>query len=240
MVDMAGNSARFNTTGSDELARMALGYELKGLLLNYALASRQKAELSIAKDKEALVEKNLINLEKDVKAAKERCEGDLKTLKEKHAEEVANLTKKHEEELAVAKRDKETALQTMNVSQGSLEAKDKQIKALAKDNEVALAELASLRQEKENWGAEKDNLEAMIGEQYDEGFQFALDQVKILFPDLDPAILGKADDMSTIEGDKLIPHVPAETFQDSPPEKSHTEEPPTQSSPVKEYASSFF
>jgi hypothetical protein len=31
MVDMAGNSARFNTTGSDELARMALGYELKGL-----------------------------------------------------------------------------------------------------------------------------------------------------------------------------------------------------------------
>jgi hypothetical protein len=36
MVDMAGNSAHFNTMGSDELARMALGYELKGLLLNYA------------------------------------------------------------------------------------------------------------------------------------------------------------------------------------------------------------
>jgi hypothetical protein len=31
---------------------MALGYELKGLLLNYALASRQRVELSIAKDKE--------------------------------------------------------------------------------------------------------------------------------------------------------------------------------------------
>jgi hypothetical protein len=72
MVDMAGNSVLFNTTGSDELARMTLGYELKGLLLNHALASRQKAELSIAKDKEALVEKTLANLEKDVKAAKER------------------------------------------------------------------------------------------------------------------------------------------------------------------------
>ncbi|WJX45416.1 hypothetical protein P8452_32298 [Trifolium repens] len=94
MVDMAGNFARFNTTGSDELARMALGYELKGLLLNYALASRQKAELFIAKDKEALVEKNLANLEKDMKAAKEKCEGDLKTLRDKNAEEVANLTKK--------------------------------------------------------------------------------------------------------------------------------------------------
>jgi hypothetical protein len=106
MVDMAGNSACFNTTGSDELARMALGYELKGLLLNYALASRQRAELAIAKDKEALVEKNLATLEDDVRAAKEKCEGVLKTLREKNAEEITNLTKKHEEELASAKRDR--------------------------------------------------------------------------------------------------------------------------------------
>jgi chromosome segregation ATPase len=134
------------------------------------LASRQKAELSIAKDKEALVEKTLANLEKDVKAAKERCEGDLKTLRDKHAGEIADMIKKHEEELATAKRDKETVIRTMNVVQGSLEAKDEQIRALTKDNEAALTELASLRQEKENWGAEKDNLEAAIGEQYEEGF----------------------------------------------------------------------
>jgi hypothetical protein len=124
MVDMAGNSARFNNTGSDDLARMALGYELKGLLLNYALASRQKAELSVAKDKEALVEKNLITLERDVKAAKERCEGDLKTLKEKHAEEVASLKKKHKGELAEAKRDRESAIKTMNAVQASMNSKD--------------------------------------------------------------------------------------------------------------------
>jgi hypothetical protein len=104
MVDMAGNSARFNNIGSDELVRMALGYELKGLLLNYALATRQKVELSIAKDKEALVEKNLAALEKDVQTAKDKCEGDLKTLREKNVEEIAALTKKLEEELAIAKR----------------------------------------------------------------------------------------------------------------------------------------
>jgi hypothetical protein len=40
MVDMAGNSSCFNTTGTDELLRMALGHELKGLPLNYALTSR--------------------------------------------------------------------------------------------------------------------------------------------------------------------------------------------------------
>ncbi|WJX33912.1 hypothetical protein P8452_22076 [Trifolium repens] len=226
MVDMAGNSARFNTTGSDELARMAHSYELKGLLLNYALASCQKAELSIAKENEALVEKNLANLEKDVKAAKERCEGDLKTLKEKHAEEVANLTKKYEGELAAAKRDKESLFKTMNTVQAGMNAKDERLKALAQENETALAELETLKQEKVKWGSEKDNLEVMIGEQYDEGFQFALDQVKILFPDLDPDILGKTDAMSTIEGDKLIPHDPAETVPDSPAKESPTEEPP--------------
>ncbi|KAK2435432.1 hypothetical protein QL285_020489 [Trifolium repens] len=234
MVDLAGNSVRFNTTGSDELARMALGYELKGLLLNHALASRQKAELSIAKDKEALVEKTLANLEKDVKAAKERCEGDLKTLRDKHVGEIADMIKKHEEELATAKRDKETVIQTMNVVQGSLEAKDEQIRALTKDNEATFTELASLRQEKENWGAEKDNLEAAIGEQYEEGFQFALEQVKVLFPGIDQDVLGKADAMLTIEGDKLVPHAPAEMVQDSSAKELSTKEPPAQESPAKE------
>jgi hypothetical protein len=66
-------------------------------------------------------------------------------LRNKHAEEIADLTKKHEEELATAKRDRESAIKTMNVVQGSLNAKDEKIKTLTKDNEVALVELASLR-----------------------------------------------------------------------------------------------
>jgi archaellum component FlaC len=233
MMDMAGNSACFNTTGSDELMRLALGYELKGLLLNYALASRQRADLAAAKEKEALVEKNLATLEEDVKAAKERCEGDVKALKEKSEEEIAKLTKEYEEELAKAKRDRESAIKTMNTVQGSLNANDERIKTLAKDNE-ALAELAILRREKAKWESEKDGLEATIGEQYEEGFQFALDQVKVLFPDIDQDLLGKADAMSTIEGDKLVPHAPAEMVQDSPAKESPAKEPPAQESPAKE------
>jgi hypothetical protein len=53
MVDMAGNSSRFNTTSTDELSKMAMGHELKGLLLNYALAARQRAELATIKEMEA-------------------------------------------------------------------------------------------------------------------------------------------------------------------------------------------
>jgi hypothetical protein len=234
MVDMAGNYARFNNTATDDLARMALGYKLKGLLLNYALASRQRAELSVAKDKEALVEKNLVTLERDIQAAKDRCEGDLKNLKEKHAEEMADLKKKYEGDLSDAKRDKESAIKTMNVVQASLNSKDERIKTLEQENKTALAELETLKEEKAKWGSEKDGLEAMIGEQYDEGFQFALEQVKILFPGLDQDVLGKADAMSTIEGDKLVPYAPAEIAPDSPAKELPTEEPPAQSSPAKE------
>jgi hypothetical protein len=234
LVDIAGNSARFNTTRSDELMRLALGYELKGLLLNYALASRQRVELATAKERETLVEKNLAILEDDVEAAKEKCEGDVRALKKKSEEEIAKLTKDHEEELAKANRDRESAVKTMNVAQGSLNAKDERIKALVKDNEAAFAELAILRQEKAKWESEKDGLEATIGEQYEEGFQFALDQVKVLFPDIDKDLLGKADAMLTIEGDKLVPHAPAEIVQDSSDNELPTKESPAEESPAKE------
>jgi hypothetical protein len=40
MVTMAGNSSHFNNTPTDELMRMSLGHELKGLLLNYAPTTR--------------------------------------------------------------------------------------------------------------------------------------------------------------------------------------------------------
>ncbi|KAK2380432.1 hypothetical protein QL285_068131 [Trifolium repens] len=224
LQDMAGNSARFDTTGSEELMRLALGYELKGLLLNYALASRQRAELSNAKEKATLVEKNLVTLEEDVKAAKERCEGDVKALKERNEEEVAKLTKKHQEELAKAKKDHEFVVET----------KDARIKALAKDNEAALSALAALRQEKAKWESEKDSLEATVGEQYEEGFQLALDQVKVLFPDIDKDILGKADAMLVIDDGKLVSPAPAETVQDSPDDEKSTKESPVEASPAEE------
>jgi hypothetical protein len=54
-------------------------------------------------------------------------------------------------------------------------------------------------------------MEETIGAQYDEGFAYALDQVKVLFPDIDRDLLGKADAMLKIEGDKLVPYAPVET-----------------------------
>jgi chromosome segregation ATPase len=216
MVDMAGNSSRFHSTSTDELLKMALGHELKGLLLNYALAARQRSEIASAKEKAAAVEKNLDIIEKDVAATKEKLEGELKTLKEGCEEEFAKLVKAHEEELAKAKRDRDSAMKTVKVLNESLDAKDQRIKTLAEDNKAALSELASLRQGKEKLVSEKENLEENLGLQFEEGFKYALDQVKVLFPDIDCARLGEVDAMHRIDGDKLVPYAPVETAKESP------------------------
>jgi hypothetical protein len=59
-----------------------------------------------------------------------------------------------------------------------------------------------------------------LGAQYDEGFTYALDQVKVLFPDIDRDLLGKDDAMLKIEGDKLVPYALVETTNvEEPPAK---------------------
>jgi chromosome segregation ATPase len=216
MVNLAGNSSRFNATSTDELLKMALGHELKGLLLNYALAARQRAEITAAKEKEVLVDKNLATLEEDLKSTKVKLEGDIKTLKENSEAEVAKLVKAHDEELVKVKRNQESLTKELEFTRQSLIARDARIATLSKDHEAALSELATLKEEKKAWASEKEQMEETIGAQYDEGFIYALDQVKVLFPDIDRDRLGKADAMLKIDGDKLVSYAPIETTEEPP------------------------
>ncbi|MCI98211.1 hypothetical protein A2U01_0119514, partial [Trifolium medium] len=47
-----------------------------------------------------------------------------------------------------------------------------------------------------------------VGARYDSGFQFAIEQLKIIFPDLDEAKLGELDALNRIVDGKLVPFVP--------------------------------
>jgi hypothetical protein len=104
MVPMAENSSRFNNTPTDELMRMPLDHELKGLLLSYALATHQKQEVAAANDKMAFVDKNLAFIEKEYTTTKEKFIGEMEALRTKHEEEMSNLAKAYEENMAKAKR----------------------------------------------------------------------------------------------------------------------------------------
>jgi hypothetical protein len=124
----------------------------------------------------------------------------------------------------------------MNDAQANLNSKDERIKALTRENETALAELKSLKEEKAKWGSQKEALEIQAGEQYDDGFSFALEQVKILFPDLDPALLSQANAMALIEDGKLVPYIPAQPILDSSAKESPAavEDPPAHNSSADE------
>ncbi|MCI90171.1 hypothetical protein A2U01_0111462, partial [Trifolium medium] len=67
----------------------------------------------------------------------------------------------------------------------------------------AIAVSSALAEEKVALEKEVDGLQVSVGAQYEEGFLFALEQVKIIFPDLDEQRLGEADAMKRIEDGKL-------------------------------------
>ncbi|MCI48438.1 hypothetical protein A2U01_0069681, partial [Trifolium medium] len=57
-LNMVGDVSRFAAASTEELRRRSLGHELKGLLLNYLLPSRQEQEVLEAKKKMEVVDQN--------------------------------------------------------------------------------------------------------------------------------------------------------------------------------------
>ncbi|MCI12478.1 hypothetical protein A2U01_0033583, partial [Trifolium medium] len=52
------------------------------------------------------------------------------------------------------------------------------------------------------------SLKENMADKYVDGFWFAIDQVNVLFPDIDQEILAQADVMKKIEDRKLISRIP--------------------------------
>ncbi|MCI91926.1 hypothetical protein A2U01_0113222, partial [Trifolium medium] len=66
---------------SDDLRRMSLGHELKGMLLNYMLSARQKHEVLEAKRKMKVVDKDLASLKEKFTATKDKLSKEIEDLK---------------------------------------------------------------------------------------------------------------------------------------------------------------
>ncbi|MCI46203.1 hypothetical protein A2U01_0067443, partial [Trifolium medium] len=79
---------------------------------------------------------------------------------------------------------------------------------LTKERDEAIAVSSALAEDKVALEKDIDGLQVSVGAQYDKGFLFALEQVKILFPDLDEQRIGEVDAMKKIEDGKLINDVP--------------------------------
>jgi hypothetical protein len=205
---LKGNLERFESMEIRDLQKLALGFEFKGMMLNYFLSAHQESEA-----------------EKASYAFEDQLNGLRKTLEASHATSVEELVENHRSALDKTKAAYEDRLRALKevYAKGRAES-EKRLLDLEKDMRnstkvrngliVALAmaeDDASGFEEKvvelkENNAALKDAL----GEKYAEGFSAALEQVRVLFPDLDEATLGQADILKVVDGDKLVSCVPEE------------------------------
>ncbi|MCI59691.1 hypothetical protein A2U01_0080946, partial [Trifolium medium] len=80
-------------------------HELKGLLLNYLLSSRQEQEVMEAKMKMEIFYKNLASIEGEYTSVKEKLTKEMEDLKTSHKDELAKLKKGCDDQLTKMKED---------------------------------------------------------------------------------------------------------------------------------------
>jgi hypothetical protein len=184
------------------MRRVALGFEFKGMMPNYFMSARQKreAEAENKKFEEKLAEarasmerfhaisiKELLDSHRGaLEKVKAGCESRISALKEVYAKDRVAL----EDKL----RGSERGVRNLVKSRKAL------IVALAMAEDDAAGFEDEVVELEESNSALKDSL----GEKYAEGFAAALDQVKVLFPDLDEAALSEVDLLKFVEDGKLV------------------------------------
>ncbi|CAJ2665140.1 unnamed protein product [Trifolium pratense] len=197
--------ASFDPLEFIERGRKALEYEVKGTLLNYLLTNRQEQEVQEAKRKVKVVDDHLADIEKKYSETKTKLEEDIRKLKESQEGEAERLKKEYEDKLAKVKEGyaaSETKLKE------NAAAQDEMISKLSKEKDAAVFSVGTLGEEKERLETDVKELQLYAANQYEEGFAYALEQVKLLFPDLDAKRLAETDAMNQIIDGKLVPYVP--------------------------------
>ncbi|CAJ2638306.1 unnamed protein product [Trifolium pratense] len=204
-VTMVGDMTRFTNTPTEDLRRKALEYEVKGTLLNYLLTNRQEQEVQEGKRKVKVVDDHLADIEKKYSETKTKLEEDIRKLKESQEGEAERLRKEYEEKLA---KIKESYAASETKLKENAAAQDEKISKLSKERDAAVFSAGTLGEEKARLESDVTELQLYAASQYDEGFSFAIEQVKLLFPDLDAKRLGEADAMNQIVDGRLVPYVP--------------------------------
>jgi hypothetical protein len=203
---LQGNLERFESMEIRDLRKLALGFEFKGMVLNYFLSARQESEA-----------------ERASRAFEDRLSGLRKTLEASHAASVEELVENHRSALDKTKAAYEDRLRALKEVYAKDRAEsEKRLLALEKDLRnsakvrnglivaLAMAEDDASGFEEEVVELEESNvaLKDALGEKYAEGFSAALEQVRVLFPDLDEVTFSQADILKVIDGDKLVSRVP--------------------------------
>jgi hypothetical protein len=198
---LKGNLVRFESMEIRELRKLALSFEFKGMMLNYFLPARQESEA-----------------ERASRAFEDQLNGLRRTLEASHCTSVEELVENHRSALDKTKAACEDRLRALEEVYAKDRAEsEKRLMGLEKDMRnsikirnglivaLVMAEDDASGFEEEVVELEENNvaLKDALEEKYTEGYSAALEQIRVLFPDLDEATLGQADILKVVDGDKL-------------------------------------
>ncbi|GAU47562.1 hypothetical protein TSUD_404090 [Trifolium subterraneum] len=198
----------------EDLRQATMDHHIQGTMLSYYLSTRQELHSIDSMNKMESADTSLSALEKEFAAAKSKFEEDLAAVKAGQ-EEVVKATVKVKDDEVVALKGRLKSLE------GELDVAIKE-----KDKVTTQRDEASLNVEA--LAARIEKLELEGASQFDDGFIFALDQVKVTFLDVDVVRLGELDSVNQIVDGKIVPYVPLEIMEKSS-KKHHSA--PTRRSP---------
>ncbi|GAU27966.1 hypothetical protein TSUD_146840 [Trifolium subterraneum] len=169
-----------------DLRQAAMDHHIQGAMLSYYLSTRQELDTIEARNKMESANNGLSALEKEFAAAKSKFEEDLATV---------NVVVKAKDDEVIALKGRVKTLE------GELDVatKEKDKATTQRDEESLNVEALTARIE---------SLELEGASQFDDGFRFALDQVKVAFPDVDVVKLGELDSVNEIVDGKIVAYVP--------------------------------
>jgi hypothetical protein len=194
--NLKGCTSRLDAMSLEELRKLAAGTGLKCLALNQMVYSRQEKEAS---------EK----LEREVGIAKESLEKDLADQLAKSQAGFNKSLAKEKKRVSALRKDKRNLMTTRNAMIEALVNIWKD--AGKRDDDMSKLQAATdmLDGDLKELEDENDELKEAMAGKYVAGFQAAIKQVRVLFPDLDGDVLAQADFLKKIEDGKLVSRLSA-------------------------------
>ncbi|GAU37333.1 hypothetical protein TSUD_395140, partial [Trifolium subterraneum] len=197
-----GDRSCLSDISSDDLRKTAMDYHIKGAMLSYFLSARQELEVIEAKNKMKVVDEHLGSLEKEYAATKTKHEEDIKGLKVSHDEEVKKAVEVKENEWA---KERKVHVGEVKALREEVKTQLEQLASEIKETDNAVSQRDELIKERDALTSKVNGLQVDLGYQYDEGFQFALEQLKITLSEIDAAKLGELDALNKIVDGKIVP-----------------------------------
>ncbi|GAU44385.1 hypothetical protein TSUD_100350 [Trifolium subterraneum] len=170
----------------EDLRQAAIDHHIQGAMLSYYLSTRQELDTIEARNKMESADNSLSALEKEFAAAKSKFEEDLATMKAGQEEVVKAAVKAKDDEVIALK--------------GRVKTLEGELDVTTKETDKATTQRDEASLNVEALTARIESLELEGASQFDDGFRFALEQVKVAFPDVDVIKLDELDSINQIVG----------------------------------------